>query len=71
MGIAHQRAAADHRAVSHRQQADDSAAPDLLDLRPDSTFGWLMLCGRNRKSVRRKLLREGQHRGFVRARHHA
>ena len=70
MRVAHQRAAADHRSVFHRQQAHDGAALDLVD--PGRQHLWLADVARQEQQiVRREFLRERQHRGLVGARHQA
>ena len=64
MRIAHQRAAADHRARLHRQQAGDGAALDLLDPGRQH-LGLADVARQEQQIVRRQLLREVEHGGFV------
>src|ERR1700712_825109 len=68
MRIAHQRTAADHLAVLHRQQAGDGAALDLLD--PGGKHPRLADIARQEQQiVHRKLLREVEDSCFVRRCH--
>src|SRR3954447_7151626 len=70
MPVAHQRAAADHRARLHGEDARDVAALDLGD--PGRQHLWLTDVARQEQQVvRRQFLRESQNRGFVGARHQA
>src|SRR4029079_1281122 len=70
MRVTHQRAAADHRAVLHRQQALDLASFDLVD--PGRQHFWLADIARQEQQiVGRQFLREGEHGRLVGAGHQA
>src|SRR5215472_8605866 len=70
MRITYQGTATDHLAIPDRQQARDVAALDLVD--PGRQHFWLADISRQEQEIMGwQLLCEGQHRGFVGARHQA
>ena len=69
MRVAHQRAAADDRPRLYREQARDRATLDLVD--PGRQHLGLADIARQEQQIMGwQLLREGEHGGLVRPRHH-